>query len=195
MRLTRKKVDIYGKPDYQLRCMYAECCGYILMSASALCIHVGMSACFARPFVHQSVASARLSVRLMIVCHCARRFIFRPSICLIFCPSVCMFVCMYVHMYLCRGERTSVCTVDIENWIDLTDTLSGLSLHWTLILFSCYLFRVAVQTTALPVCAPFYATTVFTIAKKSTHIFHTLFIYWASPSQGGGGFYDIFIHT
>ena len=59
--------------------MYAECCGYILMSASALCIHVGMSACFARPFVHQFVASARLSVRLMIVYHCARRFIFRPA--------------------------------------------------------------------------------------------------------------------
>ena len=78
------------------------------MSASALCIHVGMSACFAHPFVHQSVASARLSVRLMIVYHCAHRFIFRPSI----------------------------------------------------------FFRVAVQTTALPVCAPFYAKTVFTIAKK-----------------------------
>ena len=46
--------------------MYAECCGYILMSASALCIHVGMPACFARPFVHQSVTSARLSVRRMI---------------------------------------------------------------------------------------------------------------------------------
>ena len=110
-----KKVDIYGRSDYQLRCMYAECCGYILMSASALCIHVGMSACLARPFIHQSVASAILSVRLMIVYHCARRFIFRPSICLIFRPSVCMFVCMYVHMYLCRDERTSVCTVDIEN--------------------------------------------------------------------------------
>ena len=110
MRLTRKKVDIYGRSDYQLRCMYAECCGYILMSASALCIHVGMSACFARPFGHQSVASARLSVRLVIVYHCASRFIFRLSICLIFRPSVCM----YVHMYLCRDERTSVCTVDIE---------------------------------------------------------------------------------
>ena len=88
--------------------MYAKCCGYILMSASALCIHVGMSACFARPFVHQSVASDRLSVRLMIVYHCARRFIFRQSICLIFRPSVCMSVCMYVHMYLCRDERTTV---------------------------------------------------------------------------------------
>ena len=81
------------------------------MSASELCIHVGMSACFARPFVHQSVASVRLSVRLMIVYHCARRFIFRPSICLIFRLSVCM----CVHMYLCRDERASVCTVDIEN--------------------------------------------------------------------------------
>ena len=76
--------------------MYAECCGYILMSASALCIHVGMSACFALPFVYQSVVSARLSVRLMIVYHCASRFIFRPSIYLIFRPSVCMSACMYV---------------------------------------------------------------------------------------------------
>ena len=94
--------------------MYAECCGYILMSASALCIHVGMSACFACRFVHQSVASARLSVLLMIVYHCASRFIFRPSICLIFRPSVCMSACMYVHMYLCRDELTIVCSVDIE---------------------------------------------------------------------------------
>ena len=31
-----KKIDIYGRSDYQLRCMYAECCGHILMSASAL---------------------------------------------------------------------------------------------------------------------------------------------------------------
>ena len=115
--------------------MYAECCGYILMSALTLFIHVGMSACSARPFVHQSVASDHLSVRLMIVYHCAHSFIYHLSICLIFCLSVCMYVCMYVHMYLCRDERTSVCTVDIENGIDLTDTLFGLSLHWTLIAF------------------------------------------------------------
>ena len=97
-----KKVDIYGRSDYQLRCMYAECCGYMLMSASALCIHV----CFARPFGHQSVASARLSVRLVIVYHCASRFIFRLSICpsvhLSDIPSVrlyvCMFTCTYVEM-------------------------------------------------------------------------------------------------
>ena len=76
------------------------------------CAHVSV---FARPFVNQSVASARLSVRLMIVYHCVRRFIFRPSISLIFRPSVCMSVCMYVHMYLCRDECTIVCTVDIEN--------------------------------------------------------------------------------
>ena len=77
---------------------------HIVMSASELCIHVGMSACSARPFVHQFVASARLSVRLMIVYHCARRFIYRPSIFLIFRLSVCMSACMYVHMYLCRDE-------------------------------------------------------------------------------------------
>ena len=73
-------------------------------------------------------------------------------------------------MFTCRDERTSVCTVDIGNRIDLTDTLSGLSLHWTLTSFSCCFFRVAVQTMALPVCAPFYAKTVFTIAKK-VHIY------------------------
>ena len=74
-----------------------------------------MSACSARPCVHQSVAPARLSVRFMIVYHCAHRFIVRLSICLIFRPSVCKSACMYVHMYLCRDERTSVCTVDIEH--------------------------------------------------------------------------------
>ena len=137
------------------------------MSASALCIHVGMSACFARPFVRQSVLSARQSVRLMIVYHYARRFIFRPSICLIFRPSVCISVCMYVNMYLYRDERT----VDIETWINLTDILSGLSLHWTLIsFFFVFFFRVAVQTTALSVCKPFYAKTMCTIAKK-VHIY------------------------
>ena len=80
------------------------------MSAPALCLHAGMSVCSARPFDHKSVASARLSVRLS-----ARRFFFRPSICLIFRPSVCMCVCMYVHICLCIDEHTSVCTVDIDH--------------------------------------------------------------------------------
>ena len=151
------------------RCIYAECCEYILMSASALC----MWSC-------QRVLLVLLFINplLLLVCLCvlwlyitARRFIFRPSIWLNFRPSVCMSVCVYVHMYLCRDERTSVCTVDIENWIDLTDILSGLSLHWTLISFFFVLFyRVAVQMTTLPVCAPFYAKTVLTIAKK-VHIY------------------------
>ena len=139
-------------------------CGYILMSA--LCIHVDMSARFACPFVHQSVASARLSVRLMSVYHCTRRFIFRPFICQIFRPSVCVSVCMYVHMYLCRDERTSVCTVDIENRIDLTDTLSGLSLHWALISF----FSSRGSNDGIAGMCTFYAKTMYTIAKK-VHIY------------------------
>ena len=96
--------------------MYAECCGCILLSASALCIHAGMSTCSARPFFHQSVASAQLSVRLLSVYHCAHRFILRPSICLIFHPSVCLSVCIYIHMYLhvCRDGCSIVRTVDIE---------------------------------------------------------------------------------
>ena len=92
--------------------MYAECCGYILhvMSASALCIHVGLSACFACPFVHQSVASARLSVRLMIVYHCTHRFIFRrPFVRYSVRPSVCLSVCMFTFTYV----ETNL--VDIEN--------------------------------------------------------------------------------
>ena len=144
--------------------MYAECCGYILISA--LCIHVGMSACYSHPFVHQSVASTCLSVRLMIVYHCAYCFIFRPSICLIFRPSVCMSVCMYVHMYLCRDELSGHRKL---NWLDwyLVWLESSLDTHFIWLLF---FFRVAVQTTALPVCAPFYAKIVFTIAKK-VHIY------------------------
>ena len=90
--------------------MFANVVGTYTNVRIGMCIHE-----FARPFVHQSVTSARLSVRLMIVYHCARRFIFGPSICLIFRPSGCMSVCMYVHMYLCRDEHTSVCTLDIEN--------------------------------------------------------------------------------
>ena len=66
---------------------------------SACIVHVGMSACFARPFVHQSVASARLSVRLMIVYHCSSFYC--PSVHLTDFPSVClsvrMFTCTYVE--------------------------------------------------------------------------------------------------
>ena len=172
MRLTRKEL-IFTIGHTTNWCIYAECCWYILMSASAMCKNVGMSACFARPFVHQSVASARLSVRLIFVSYIIVLVVLsfvRPFVWYSVRPSVCMSGCMYVHMYLCNDELTSVFTVDIENWIDLTDTLSGLSLYWTLILFViCWVFfRVAVQTTALPVCVPFYAKTVF---KKSTHIF------------------------
>ena len=100
----RERVDIYGRSDYQLWNMYTGCCGCILMSASAFFIHMGMSACFALPFVHQSVASARLSVRLMIVYHCSHRFIFCPSIWLVFRlsihPSVCLSVCMFTWIYV-----------------------------------------------------------------------------------------------
>ena len=105
MRLTRKEliftVGLTNNFDACLRMLWV----HILMSASELCIHV-----FARLFVHQSVASARLSVRPMIVYQCARRFIFRPSICLIFRPSADLSVCMYVnmYMYLCRDEHSSV---------------------------------------------------------------------------------------
>ena len=87
------------------------------MSAPALCIYVGISACFARPFVHHSVASARLSVRLMIVYHCAHRFIFRPSICLIFRPSVCLSACMYTCTYV----ETNLLVYVLWTWkIELT---------------------------------------------------------------------------
>ena len=77
------------------------------MSASALCIHVGMSACFARPFVHQSVALACLSVRLMMVSF------YLPSVHLSDIPSVRPSVCLSVCMLTCTYVETNL--VDIEN--------------------------------------------------------------------------------
>ena len=57
-------------------------------------VHVGMSACFARPFVHQSVASARLSVRFMILYHCSSFYL--PPVHLADVPSVRLYVCLCV---------------------------------------------------------------------------------------------------
>ena len=111
-----------------------------------------------------------LYIFVLIVLSSVRPFVWysvRPSVCL----SVCMFTCTYVETIL----------VDIENWIDLTDTLSGLSLHWTLISFGCCcFFRVAVQTTALPVCAPFHSKTVFTTAKKVHIYLWTITLYYST---------------
>ena len=70
------------------------------MCASALCIYACMSACSARPSVHETLASARQSVRLMSVYPCACRFIFCPSICLILRLSVCISVCLYACTYV-----------------------------------------------------------------------------------------------
>ena len=134
-------------------------------------VHVGMSACLARSFVHQSVASVRLSVRLMIVYH-SRRFIFRPSIWLIFRPSVCLSVCMFTCTYV---ETDVLVYVLWTSKIELTWLISCLAWVFTgrsfhLVVFLFLFFRVAVQMTTLPACAPFYAKTVFTIAKK-VHIY------------------------
>ena len=158
--------------------MHAECCAYILMSASALRIHVGMSACFARPFVHQSVASARLSVRLMIVYHCARRFISRPSICLIFRtsvrPSVCLSVCLSVCMFTCTYVETNVLVCELwTSKIELTDTLSGLSPYWALISF--FFFRVFFlcrgSNDGIAGMCTFLCKNYVYDGQKSTHIF------------------------
>ena len=100
--------------------MYAECCGYILMSASALCIHVGMSACFARPFVHQSVASVRLSVRLMIVQTSLCSSFYLPSAHLSDIPSVYLYVCLYVCSHVPSVEKNVLVYVLWTSKIELT---------------------------------------------------------------------------
>ena len=139
-----KRVNIYGRSDYQLRCMYVKCCGYILLSASALCIHECMSAyLLVLLFINPLLLLVCLCVLwlyfiVLVVLSSACPFSDSPSVHLSVRTYVRMYVCMYVHTYLRRDERTSVCTVDIENWIDLADTLSGLSLHWTLISFGFF---------------------------------------------------------
>ena len=111
----KKRVNIYDRFDHQLRCMYAECCGCIRMCASALCIHAGMSSCSAHPSFHPSIASARLSVCLCVLCLYRLVLVFNlTSVYLSDSPSICMSVCMYLHLYLCRDEHTSVCTMDRE---------------------------------------------------------------------------------
>ena len=144
--------------------MYAEWCGFILMSTSTLCISVGVPACSARPFV--------LNLLLLLVCLCVLWLYIdvlvilssvRPFVWYSVCLSVCMSVCMYVHMYLCRDERTSICAVDIK--FELTWLIPCLVWVFTGHSFQ-FFFRFAVQTPALTVCAPFYAKNVFTIAKK-----------------------------
>ena len=135
-------------------------CGHVSVFCSSFCSSIR--------FFCSSVCAS------MIVYHCARRFIFRPSICLIFRssvrPSVCMFTCTYV-------ETTVLVYVLLSSKIELTWLIPCLAWVFTghsfhlLFLFFCCFFRVAVQTTTtLPVCAPIYAKTMFTIAKK-VHIY------------------------
>ena len=98
-----------------------------------------------------------LYIIVLIVLSSIRPFVWysvRPSVCL----SVCMFTCTYVETNL----------VDIENWIGLTDTLSGLSLHWTLIsfFFSCHGSNDGIAGMCIFLCK-----NCFYDRQKSTHIF------------------------
>ena len=105
MRLTRKElVFTVGLTTNFDACMPNDT--YVRIGIVHTCGHVSV---FCLSFVHQSVASARLSVHPMIV------YYYLPSVHLSDIPSVRLYVCLYVHMDLCRDERTIVCTVDIEN--------------------------------------------------------------------------------
>ena len=59
--------------------------------------------------------------------------------------------------------------MDIENCIDLTDTFSGLCLHWILISFGwfffCFFFSRRGSNDGIAGLCTFYAKNVFTIAK------------------------------
>ena len=131
MRLTRKElIFMVGLTNFDtcLRMLWV----HILMSASACAYMCLLVLLFISPLLLLACLCVLwLYIIVLVVLSSVRPFVWY---------SGCMSVCMYVHMYLCRDEHTSVCTVDIENWIDLTDTLSGLSLHWTLISFGCFYF-------------------------------------------------------
>ena len=182
MKHDEKRVNIYGMYGYQLRCMYAECCGYIHTNVRIgivhTCGHVSVFCSSFRSSIRCFCSSVCASYDCTFVYHCAHRFIFRPSICLIFRPSVCMSVCVYVHMYLCKDELSGHRKL---NWLDwyLVWLVSSLDTHFIWLLFFC----VAVQTTALPVCAPFYAKTVFTIAKKVHIYFWAIALYYEGCSN------------
>ena len=98
----------------------------------------------------------------------------RPSVCL----SVCMFTCTYVEtnvlVYVLWTSKIEL------TWLIpcLVWVFTGHSFH--LVGFFLGFFRVVVQTTALPVCAPFYAKTAFTIAKKYTYILWAITLYYST---------------
>ena len=81
----------------------------------------------------------------------------RPFVCL----SVCMFTCIYVETNVLLYE---LWTSKIE-FTCLIPCLAGVFTGHSFLFVVIFVlfFRVVVQTTALPVCAPFYAKTVFTI--------------------------------
>ena len=129
-------------------------CGHVSLFCSSFCSSI---CCFC-----SSVCASYDCISL-----CSSFYL--PSVHLSDIPSVRLHVCMYVHMYLCRDELSGHRKL---NWLDwyLVWLESSLDTHFIWLLLFCFVFRVAVQTTALPVCAPFYAKTVFTIAKK-VHIY------------------------
>ena len=81
-------VTIYGRSMHVCRMLWVH------TNVRIGIVRVGMPACFALPFVHQSVASARLSVRLMILYHWSSFYL--PSVHLTDFPSVRLYVCLCV---------------------------------------------------------------------------------------------------
>ena len=125
-----------------------------------------MQACQRVLLVNPLLLLVCLFVCASYVCISLCSSFYLPSIHLSDIPSVCMSVCMYARMYLCKSN-VLVYVLWISK-IELTDALSGLSLHWKLISFGCF-FRVAVQTT-MTVCVFFMQSCINDRQKKYTYI-------------------------
>ena len=144
--------------------MHAECCGYILVSALALCIHVGMSACFARPlFINPllllvCLCALWLYITVLIVLSYVRPFVWH-SIRL----SVCLSVCMFTYTYV---ERNVLVFVLWTSKIELTWLIPCLAWVFTFL----FVFRVAGQTTVAGMSTFLCKNCVYD-RQKSTHIF------------------------
>ena len=136
-------------------------------------LHVGMPACFARSFVHQSVASARLSMRLTIVYLVVLSSV-RPFDWFSVRPSVCLFVCMFTCTYV---ETNVLVYLLWKSKIELTWLISclawvftGHSFHLVVVFFSFCFFVSRFKWQHCRHVHLFMQNCVYD-RQKSTHIF------------------------
>ena len=99
-------------------------CGHVSVFCSSFCSSVR---CFCSPVCASYDCISLCSSFYLSSVHLSDIPSVRPSVCL----SACMFTCTYI-------ETNALVYVLWTSNIELTDTLSGLSRHWTFILFGWF---------------------------------------------------------